>query len=129
MPRFEADVRGKQEYDGSDPKYFVLLGDRYDGKPGIICDTLNCDTSFDLDDQRKHMGMIAAALNMVWEPIDTAPKGKPLLGEDGPRVLLGWNHKEDIALGRYERHGWVDGYGGAIHNPTHWMPIPTGPKK
>ena len=26
-PKYEADVRGSQEYDGSDPKYFVLVTD------------------------------------------------------------------------------------------------------
>ena len=62
--KYEFDVRGSDERsDGNDPKHFVLLGDDYAGRPAIICDTLNCDSNFDLDEQRAHMERIALALN------------------------------------------------------------------
>lgn len=63
-PKYEADVRGRGESsDSDDPKHYVLLGARFDGTDAIICDTLNCDHTFSLDDSRKHMDMIANAMN------------------------------------------------------------------
>ena len=64
QPKYEFDVRGRDENSaGNDPKHFVLLGDDYAGRPAIVCDTLNCDSSFDLDEQRAHMERITLALN------------------------------------------------------------------
>ena len=64
QPKFDFDVRGRDENSaGNDPKYFVLVGEDYAGRPAVICDTLNCDHTFDLDEQRAHMERIALALN------------------------------------------------------------------
>ena len=70
-----------------------------------------------------------------WHSIETAPRGKPLLGENGPRIMLGWEHIDHIVIGSFSlgtapiNHPmWRDGYGGAIIKPTHWMPLPDPPK-
>ncbi len=70
-----------------------------------------------------------------WQPIETAPLGRPLFGEPGPRILLGWVHRPDaIAIGAFRGNAefttpiWRDGYGGALVEPTHWMPLPEPPK-
>lgn len=100
---------------------------------------------------------------MAWQPVETAPKDRPILGwcvdgadpgidrdgrcspyrahaeglshvEDGPHVLE-WG-------GEYSESDWESGtscyipaawfqYGSEFEiaaNPTHWMPIPEGPK-
>lgn len=69
-----------------------------------------------------------------WQPIETAPRGRPLFKEDGPRILLGWEHRPDvIAIGSFRSNAefttpiWRDGYGGGLVEPTHWMPLPEGP--
>lgn len=70
-----------------------------------------------------------------WQPIDAAPIGRPLLGEDGPRIMLGWRGRDNIALGSYARGHvgietptWRDGYGGALIKPTHWRTLPQPPR-
>lgn len=67
-----------------------------------------------------------------WQPIKTAPVGKPLFGENGPPILLGWVGSDHIAIGSFRSYGnlgavWRDVYGGAIIEPTHWMPLPAPP--
>ena len=74
-----------------------------------------------------------------WRDIKGAPRGKPLLGEDGPRVLLGWAGTKHVTIGHYARYGdsgpiWRDTYGGPLIDPTHYMlledlpPLPQPPK-
>ena len=64
---------------------------------------------------------------MGWQPIETAPRGRPLFDENGPYVLLGWTNRLDMTIARFERRHWRDGYGGAVLEPTHWMPLPEPP--
>lgn len=70
-----------------------------------------------------------------WQPISTAPKGKPVLLWAGGSVSVGehgtaawqteWNGLVDGEL------AWAGGYDNAglatVHNPTHWMPLPDPP--
>ena len=69
-----------------------------------------------------------------WQSIETAPKGNPVLGEDGPRVLVGWTKYRHVSIGSFSRGiggmgpAWRDGYGNAMGaEPTHWMSLPEPP--
>lgn len=55
---FEVDVRGRVPSE-IDPQYYVLL-DRF-GR--VICDTLNADHRFTIDEGRQHLEALAGALN------------------------------------------------------------------
>ncbi len=60
-----------------------------------------------------------------WQTIDNAPRGNVI--EHGPRILLGWAGRQDVAIARCEGGVWRDGYGGACIDPTHWQPLPPPP--
>ena len=96
----------------------------------MIKETITFNFKDEAQQRRFHMALDGegVAVVLAWQPIETAPMGKALLGEDGPCILLGWNNNIHVVIGRYERLGWTDGYGGAIHDPTHWMPLPESPK-
>ena len=58
-----------------------------------------------------------------WRPIETAPK------DIISRVIL-WDGEDSEAFAGYfaERHGWVTYPAGFRVYPTHWKPMPGGPK-
>ena len=71
---------------------------------------------------------------MTWQPIETAPK-------DGTSVLVYGFWEGELNLQDDERDVWkahffwdqwcVDGgeyYSQYVVDPTHWMPLPEGPK-
>jgi hypothetical protein len=58
---------------------------------------------------------------MDWRPIETAPKDEMVIGyEDGMMRLVLWEG-EWKCVGADVRPFWF--------NPTHWMPLPTAPRK
>lgn len=55
-----------------------------------------------------------------WQPIETAPKDKMLLGyEDGAMRLIFWE-RGWVQVGATIERGWFE--------PTHWMPLPPAPE-
>lgn len=69
---------------------------------------------------------------MVWQPIETAPKNKPILlleaDEDGDadderRIFVGiWDKSRDPAI--YDTKWACVEYDAYSKNPTHWAPLP-----
>lgn len=57
---------------------------------------------------------------MTWQTMDTAPK-------DGTEILL-WDIKNFAIVGYWHRVAdhWTSGDYALV--PTHWMPLPEGPK-
>jgi hypothetical protein len=58
-----------------------------------------------------------------WLPIRTAPK-------DGTRILTYALDRNPQGIIRVAR--WIDGakeWGSHIHQPTHWMPLPSAPSR
>jgi hypothetical protein len=60
-------------------------------------------------------------------PVESAPRGKPLLGEDGPLIEV--RHANGSTTFGYFGRGiggigprWNDGLGRAMSKPTHWRP-------
>lgn len=73
------------------------------------------------------MGLI----DMNWEPIDTAPKdGTEILAWDRMVLRVAWQNPWDDG-----NEGWHLGqflmFGNETTHcqPTHWMPLPKGPKE
>lgn len=68
---------------------------------------------------------------MTWQPIETAPKDRPILVARGEYMaVVEW---EDYAVELCDGVGWRDmgdmGWGGMIGvHPTHWMPLPDPPE-
>jgi hypothetical protein len=65
---------------------------------------------------------------MIWQLIDTAPR-------DGARILI-WDASGGVAIvywhngkSRWRIDCWDDGGYGADLKPTHWMPLPVGPRE
>lgn len=69
---------------------------------------------------------------MKWQPIETAPKDKPILLADDHNVGEGeWRKGQQPAYGARGGEGWhfiddID-YSRPFY-PTHWMPLPKPPK-
>jgi hypothetical protein len=62
----------------------------------------------------------------VWQPIETAPR-------NGSWVLVWWPSVTDVAFVGYMVNGeWRAATDGSrwpsLSAPTHWMPLPEGPK-
>jgi hypothetical protein len=60
-----------------------------------------------------------------WQPIATAPRGKPLLNVNGPVIEVRWDHYGgQTGKGYFGRGGdgprWNDTAGRAMSTPTHW---------
>jgi hypothetical protein len=64
---------------------------------------------------------------MEWQPIETAPKDKPVLIWVDGTTCIGINTEDDE--GPYWNEVRLDdgAWGGEIY-PTHWMPLPTPPR-
>ena len=63
-----------------------------------------------------------------WQPIETAPKGPPLLGfVDGCVRFVSWGKTSHVPM-----YGWCLVDQGIedcdLCEPTHWMPLPPPPK-
>lgn len=64
---------------------------------------------------------------MFWQPIETAPRdGTDILVATqsylGGVVMAAWDK------GRRQEMAWMDMYGDAYPDATHWMPLPPPPK-
>lgn len=99
-------------------------------KPEKLC--VFCERMYE---EGRAMGRQEALGESGWQPIETAPKGKPVLGEDGPTILLGWSDYKSVSMGSYSRGAggmgptWRDGYGSPMGaTPTHWKPLPEPPE-
>lgn len=75
-------------------------------------------------------------MNQEWQPIETAPKDGTdvLLFLQNLRVCIGsYNINESFTNGElnYRYEGWNTGMitilGNETPQPTHWMPVPSGP--
>lgn len=53
---------------------------------------------------------------MAWQPIETAPKDRP---------ILAYLKSAGIQVIRWGRHGWTNCMWQV--EPTHWMPLPDPP--
>ena len=59
----------------------------------------------------------------AWQPIETAPK-------DGELVLVWDECRNSCAIAHHYDCGWLEGFHEYwIFKPTHWMPLPSAPKK
>jgi hypothetical protein len=63
-----------------------------------------------------------------WQPIETAPIGKPLLHIDGPTIEVRWDtHGGKTGKGYFgfgnDGPRWNDTRGRAMSRPTHWRDI------
>ncbi len=86
---------------------------------------------------------------MEWQPIETAPKdGTQILGYDASETYLpdegdkgyieedsGYVHEltRPVMVLWWKQYEWggswkLAHYGAFSYNPTHWMPLPEGPK-
>lgn len=52
-----------------------------------------------------------------WQPMDTAPKDRPIIISDGETVASGWWYTGGEVPDR-----WMP-----LNTPTHWMPLPAAP--
>jgi len=66
-------------------------------------------------------------LDMVWQPIETAPKDREILvfQSDGVICHAEWRQPK---YGNGHWGGWGLEEGG-IHDPTHWMSLPSPPRE
>ncbi len=67
-------------------------------------------------------------VHVVWRPIATAPKnGTEILGfvPSTGRLVLQWNA---VAFSATMKSEWLDTTEGMPWEPTHWLPLPEGPK-
>ena len=76
---------------------------------------------------------IANAGKMIWQPIETAPKDGKLIivfavvdTETGNwrQEIVSFNPYREVGMGESEWFGWPR----YMAAPTHWMPLPEGPK-
>ena len=69
-----------------------------------------------------------------WQPIETAPKDRPVMLWDGAPTFASWS--DECQHGQFDtRPGWQifecedSYYSIAAHAPTHWADVPLGPDK
>ena len=70
----------------------------------------------------------------TWQPIETAPQDRPILGwmpSGGPADAKGG---AGLAIVQRDGNGWkvvhdYEDWWWAGYNPTHWMPLPTPPEQ
>ena len=77
-------------------------------------------TPDDLSALRAHDAELLAPYQ--WQPIETAPK-------DGEVILVSHIFNDQIywVEAAKQKHGaWFRPTGHAVHQPTHWMPLPSG---
>lgn len=74
------------------------------------------------DRKTRLLGAGEEVLTMEWQPIETAPKDKLLLGyAEGMMRLVMWENGGWLQVGATIEQGWF--------KPTHWMPLPDPPKQ
>lgn len=70
---------------------------------------------------------------MTWQPIETAPKGTPILVTDGTHIVTAEIDHSLLAGGLWLRSYGFSGYewDWDINDKalTHWMPLPDPPKE
>jgi len=100
-----------------------------------VC-TLARDRIVWLHDEVERLRARHCATPAGWLPIESAPKGKPLLGEDGPRIIVIHSDHDGDPLIAYFGIGsggmgprWNDTHCLAMSKPTHWMPLPSPPAR
>lgn len=61
---------------------------------------------------------------MEWQPIETAPR-------DGTRVLAWSARWQAPSTAQWYGNAWMldSSIGQFVHQPTHWMPLPTPPQQ
>lgn len=62
VPPLEVDSCGR-EHSERDPLHYVLLGQVYPGKSGVIADTLNCDFALEPAEQKRWLERLASRHN------------------------------------------------------------------
>jgi hypothetical protein len=68
---------------------------------------------------------------MSWHPIETAPRGTPILVTDGETIVVcergecaGKDWMDSVGFGGYEWDWYIE-----WDRLTHWMPLPDQPRK
>lgn len=73
-------------------------------------------------------GYTAGLRAAKWQPIETAPKDRPIMLACGTFVTTGWWDTTDAAWTNGNVASW--NYQEIIHlHPTHWMPLAHPPKE
>jgi len=82
----------------------------------------------DMDEQERLIAQLQSMLDRCSEKlwVEWVPTEEQLPVKDG-EVLVAWDQHETVAVGYFGNGGWqikVAEYG----PPTHWMPLPDGPR-
>lgn len=106
--------------------HWCSVSNVYHAFPGIVCSACGgMNGSVDLD----RVQIIDEANKLLefkksrdWQPIETAPKDKSILGYDSTYG------SRRVCYGRHNGHDcWMDHEGPVMYSLTHWMPFPDSP--